>query len=76
MALKIPYQHLSQCPCLLMINEFHRATELNVHITVDADQTAFILGLAPFEADNDFFINPVVICSLAENQNGFGEEAD
>lgn len=58
-AQKIPYQHLPQSPRLLMINELHCTAELNIHITVDANETAFVFGLAPFETDNDFFVDPV-----------------
>lgn len=56
-----------------MINELYRAAELNVHITVDADQAAFVFRLAPFETDDDFFIDPVVTRLLAESQSNLGE---
>jgi hypothetical protein len=52
-----------------MINKFYRAAELDVHIAVDADEAAFVLCLAPFKADYDFFVDPWYIFLLA----GFGE---
>lgn len=41
-----------------MINKFYRAAELDIHIAVDADETASVLCLAPFEANDDFLIDP------------------
>ena len=56
-----------------MINILHRATELDVHVTVDADQATFVLGLAPFETDDNFFVDSVMKGSLAESRRDFGE---
>jgi hypothetical protein len=40
-----------------MVDKLYRAAELDVHVAVDADEAAFVLGLAPFEADDDFFVD-------------------
>jgi hypothetical protein len=55
-----------------MINVFHRTAELDVHVTVDANQAAFVFCLAPFETDDDFFIDPAVTYSLAESRKVLG----
>jgi hypothetical protein len=67
---KIPYENLPQCPRLLMINVLDRAAELNVHVTIDADQAAFVLCLAPFETDDDFFVDSVMIYSSVGDKVG------
>ena len=57
-----------------MIYELHRAAKLDIHITVDADQAAFVLCLTPLQADDDFFVDPVVMRLLAESWKRFGRE--
>ena len=59
----IPYQHLSQNTCHLLINPLLRARQLDVHITVNANETAFVFCLTPFETDDDFFIDPIHLVS-------------
>lgn len=53
-----------------MINVLHRATKLNIHIAVDANQSAFVLRLAPFETDDDFFVDSIFAYLLVEDQGG------
>lgn len=62
-----PNQNLSQNTRHLLVDPLLRARQLDVHIAVDADESAFVLGLAPFETDDDFFIDSVeneLACSL------------
>jgi hypothetical protein len=56
-----------------MINVLNRTAELDIHVTVDADQAAFVLCLAPFETDDDFFVDSMTRRSLVESQRGLGE---
>ena len=44
-------QDLAEHALVLAIDPLNRATELHVHVTVDADQAAGVLGLAPLQAD-------------------------
>jgi hypothetical protein len=44
-------QDLAQHALVLAVDPLDRAAELNVHVAVDADQAAGVLGLAPLEAD-------------------------
>jgi hypothetical protein len=53
----IPDQDLSQITRLLLINPLLGIRKLNVHITIDANQTALVLGLTPLQADYDFFVD-------------------
>jgi hypothetical protein len=43
----LPDQNLAETPRALAIYELFCATELYIHIRIDADQAAFIFGLAP-----------------------------
>lgn len=42
-----PYKHLSQVSRLLQVNPLLRAAQLDVHVAVDGDEAALVLGLAP-----------------------------
>jgi hypothetical protein len=44
-------QDLAQHALVLAVDPLDGAAELNVHVAVDADQAAGVLGLAPLEAD-------------------------
>jgi len=44
-------QHLTQCALILAVDPLNGAAELHVHVAVDADQAAGVLGLSPLEAD-------------------------
>jgi len=56
-----------------MINVFDRAAELNVHVTIDADQAAFVLCLAPFETDDDFFVDSIMMYLSVGDKLGWEE---
>lgn len=43
-----------------MIDKLLGAVELDIHVRVDADQLAFVFGLAPFEAHDYFFVDAAV----------------
>jgi len=55
----LPNQDLSQNTCHLLIDPLLGARQLNVHVTINADETAFVLCLAPFETNDDFFVDTV-----------------
>ena len=55
----LPYQNLPQGACALAINELLRIRKLNVHVRVDAYQPTVIFSLAPFETDDDRFVDTV-----------------
>ena len=57
----IPNQHLSQHAGHLLINPLLCARQLDVHVTIDAHETAFVFGLAPFETDNDLFVDSIQV---------------
>jgi hypothetical protein len=57
-----------------MINVLHRAAELDVHVTINANQAAFVLCLAPFEAYNNFFVNSVITCFVSGKSVRFWRE--
>jgi hypothetical protein len=44
-------QDLTEHALVLAVDPLDSAAELNVHVAVDADQAAGVLGLAPLEAD-------------------------
>ena len=46
-----PNQHLSELALVLALDVLDGAAELDVHVAVDADEAAGVLGLAPLEAD-------------------------
>jgi hypothetical protein len=46
-----PDQHLAEMALALSLDPLDGATELDVHVAVDADEAARVLGLAPLEAD-------------------------
>ncbi len=43
----IPYEDLSEIARLLLVNVLLGAAELDVHVAVDGDEAALVLGLAP-----------------------------
>lgn len=55
----IPYQNLTQDTRHLLINILLRARQLDIHIAVDANKSTLVFGLAPFETDDDFFVDPI-----------------
>lgn len=55
----IPNQHLPQRARALTIHKLLRARQLDIHIAVHTDQTAFVFRLAPFQADDDGFVDTV-----------------
>jgi hypothetical protein len=46
-----PNQHLSKLALVLALDVLDSAGQLDVHVGVDADEAAGVLGLAPLEAD-------------------------
>ncbi len=56
-----PNKYLSQTPRALPINKLLRASQLNIHIRVHAHEPAFVLGLAPFQTDQDGFVDSVAL---------------
>jgi hypothetical protein len=46
-----PDQHLAEMALALSLDPLDGAAELDVHVAVDADEAARVLGLAPLEAD-------------------------
>ena len=61
-----PYQHLSENTRHLLINPLLCARQLNVHVAVNAHETSLVFGLAPFESDYDFFVNPITCHKSAQ----------
>jgi hypothetical protein len=59
----VPYQNLTERTRHLLINPLLCAGQLNVHVAVDAHETTLVLGLAPFETDNNFLVDPVMLPS-------------
>jgi hypothetical protein len=55
----IPNQHLPQLAVTLTIDKLLRPAQLDVHVRVDADQPPFVFRLAPFEPDEDLFVDAV-----------------
>ena len=43
----------------MLIDPLLRTRQLNVHVAINADQAAFIFGLAPFKSDDNLFVDPV-----------------
>jgi len=52
-----PNQNLSQRRRLLLINPLAGAGQLDIHVAIDGYEGAAVLGLAPFEADDDFLVH-------------------
>jgi hypothetical protein len=36
-----------------------RVGKLNIHVGIDTDESAFVLGLSPFQTDYNLIIDPV-----------------
>lgn len=60
MSCNAPYQHLSQRPCILPINVLLRIRQLYVHVGIYTDESSVVLCLAPFEADDDWLVDPMM----------------
>ncbi len=56
-----PYQHLTEDTCHLLINPLLRARQLNVHVAIDAHETALVLCLTPFETNNDLLVDSMIV---------------
>lgn len=41
--------------------------ELNVHVRIDADETALVLGLTPFQANDDILIDTLTLSAAVHN---------
>jgi hypothetical protein len=54
-----PYQHLAEVARLLEVDVLDGAAELDVHVRIDGDELAAVLGFAPLEPDDDFFVDAV-----------------
>lgn len=54
-----PNQNLSQTARTGTIDELLGIGELDVHIRVDADETTLVLGLTPFQTDEDVLVDAV-----------------
>lgn len=52
-----PNQHLPQLALVLALDVLDSAAELDVHVRVDADEAAGVLGLAPLEADTHVVVD-------------------
>jgi hypothetical protein len=57
----VPYQNLAENTRHLLVNPLLCARQLNVHVAVDAHKTTLVLCLAPFETDNDLFVDPITV---------------
>lgn len=60
----VPNQHQTQGPSVLSINELLRIPQQNIHVRVDALQDALVLGLAPFQADDDLSADSISKCQF------------
>lgn len=56
---EVPYEHLSQHTRHLLINPLLRARKLDIHVAIDAHETALVFCLAPFETDYYVFVYPI-----------------
>jgi hypothetical protein len=54
-----PYQNLAQCARADAANKLLRVRELDVHVEVHRDESAFVFSLAPLEAHDDFVVDSV-----------------
>lgn len=52
------YQDLAQCTGADAIDKLFGITELDVHVQIDRDEPAFVLGLAPLEPHDNVFVDP------------------
>lgn len=61
-------QDLAERRSHLLINVLLRVGELDIHVRVDGDQHAAVLGVSPLEADDDFFVDAngglVPVCGM------------
>ena len=48
MSPSVPYHDLSQASGALAVDKLLSVVELDVHVRVDADEGALVLGLSPF----------------------------
>lgn len=55
-----PYQNLSKDARHLLINPLFCARQLDVHVTVYADQAAFVFCLSPLQTDDNFLVDQVL----------------
>ncbi len=55
-----PDQDLAQVARELLVDELLRVGELDVHVAVDADEPALVLGLAPLEPHDDVLVDEVL----------------
>jgi hypothetical protein len=53
----VPDENLAQVARELLVNVLLRVGELDVHVAVDADQPALVLGLAPLESHYNIFVD-------------------
>jgi hypothetical protein len=56
----LPDQNLTQRSGHLLVNVLLSSRQLNVHVAVDADETAFVFGLAPLQAYNNFLVDTIL----------------
>jgi hypothetical protein len=56
--LNVPDQDLPQRARRLAVNVLLSAVQLHVHVGVDADEAAVVLGCAPLEPDDDVLVDP------------------
>lgn len=61
-----PDQHLPQTARAFPIDELLRAGQLDIHVGVNADEPTLVLGLTPFQSDQDGFIDSVSLDMLVE----------
>ena len=52
---------------MFSVNEFFSVGKLDVHVGIDADQTAFIFGLAPFQSYYYVFVNTETRISTSDH---------
>lgn len=61
---RVPDQDLAQNSSHLLVDILLGSTKLDVHVAVDADQLALVLGLAPLESDNDVLVDAATEVSI------------
>ena len=63
-------QDLAKRGSHLLVNVLLGVGELDVHVGVDGDEDAAVLGLSPFEADDDFFVDAAAPQSVRFENSG------
>lgn len=57
----IPDQNLTQSSSMFPVDIFLCVRELDIHVRVHADKSAFVFGLSPFQADDNLVVDPAKV---------------